>query len=229
MVKYCSVTCQKSHRPTHKKECKKRAAELHDEALFKQPPPRDDCPICFLELPFSGNKTTYKPCCGKILCDGCMYASAVDIDEGPCPFCREPMSRSIEEEKRRTEKRMEVNDPKAFVVMGLDYAMGEMGLPQDTAKAIELWRKAIELGSNDAHFCLGDFYFRGTGVELNRKKAKHHMEIAAIAAWLSGAYLKMIFITLMAKLPVIIIMRVTNNRSTNYSAPTTHCLHSRMI
>eukprot|EP00984_Skeletonema_dohrnii_P010457 scaffold4065_cov161-Skeletonema_dohrnii-CCMP3373.AAC.2 len=35
LVRYCSVKCQKEHRPQHKKECKKRAAELHDELLFK--------------------------------------------------------------------------------------------------------------------------------------------------------------------------------------------------
>eukprot|EP00985_Skeletonema_marinoi_P010065 scaffold4743_cov161-Skeletonema_marinoi.AAC.1 len=31
LVRYCSVKCQKQHRPKHKKECKKRAAELRDE------------------------------------------------------------------------------------------------------------------------------------------------------------------------------------------------------
>ena len=31
MVKYCNATCQKAHRPQHKKECKKRAAELKRE------------------------------------------------------------------------------------------------------------------------------------------------------------------------------------------------------
>ena len=34
MVKYCNRECQIAHRPQHKKECKKRAAELHDEKLF---------------------------------------------------------------------------------------------------------------------------------------------------------------------------------------------------
>eukprot|EP00984_Skeletonema_dohrnii_P007364 scaffold2671_cov81-Skeletonema_dohrnii-CCMP3373.AAC.4 len=46
-VRYCGVKCQKEHRPQHKKECKKRAAELRDEILFKQPESSDlgDCPI----------------------------------------------------------------------------------------------------------------------------------------------------------------------------------------
>ena len=34
MVKYCNRDCQIAHRPQHKKECKKRAAELHDMKLF---------------------------------------------------------------------------------------------------------------------------------------------------------------------------------------------------
>src|SRR6056300_476560 len=48
MVQYCSVDCQKAHRPQHKRECKKRAAEIFDKDLFKQPPQKEDCPICFL-------------------------------------------------------------------------------------------------------------------------------------------------------------------------------------
>ena len=37
LVKYCGVECQKEHRKMHEKGCKKRAAELRDELLFKQP------------------------------------------------------------------------------------------------------------------------------------------------------------------------------------------------
>jgi hypothetical protein len=33
------------------KPCKQCAAELHDEAIFKEPPPKEDCPICFLPMP----------------------------------------------------------------------------------------------------------------------------------------------------------------------------------
>eukprot|EP00984_Skeletonema_dohrnii_P028597 scaffold18652_cov83-Skeletonema_dohrnii-CCMP3373.AAC.1 len=47
-ARYCSVKCQKDHRPKHKGACKKRAAELRDELLFKQPESSHfgDCPIC---------------------------------------------------------------------------------------------------------------------------------------------------------------------------------------
>jgi hypothetical protein len=46
-VRYCSVKCQKEHRSQHKRECKKRAAELRDEILFKQRESshKGDCPI----------------------------------------------------------------------------------------------------------------------------------------------------------------------------------------
>ena len=47
LVKYC----QRNHWSKHKKQCKQRAAELRDEALFKDPPAREDCQICFLPMP----------------------------------------------------------------------------------------------------------------------------------------------------------------------------------
>ena len=50
-VKYCGATCQRKHWSTHKKLCKLRAAELRDKALFKDPPAKEDCPICFLPMP----------------------------------------------------------------------------------------------------------------------------------------------------------------------------------
>ena len=50
-VKYCNAKCQRNHWAKHKKRCERRAAELCDEALFKDPPPKEDCPICFLPMP----------------------------------------------------------------------------------------------------------------------------------------------------------------------------------
>ena len=77
-VKYCNAACKKKHRHKHKKDCEEhvrlaaeRAAKLHDEKLFKQPPPNEDCPICFLMIPSLH-------CCGKVICSGCVYAPVYD-------------------------------------------------------------------------------------------------------------------------------------------------------
>ena len=50
-AKYCNAKCQRKHWATHKADCKRRAAELRDEALFKDPTPKEECPICFLPMP----------------------------------------------------------------------------------------------------------------------------------------------------------------------------------
>ena len=70
LVKYCNRDCQIAHRPQHKKACKKRAAELYDEALFNETPPREECPICMLPLPLNAAQVQFKSCCGKIICGG---------------------------------------------------------------------------------------------------------------------------------------------------------------
>jgi len=36
------------------------------------PPSRDECPICFVPLPIDDKATFYRPCCGKIICKGCI-------------------------------------------------------------------------------------------------------------------------------------------------------------
>jgi len=36
------------------------------------PPSRDECPICFIPLPIDDKSTCYRPCCGKIICKGCI-------------------------------------------------------------------------------------------------------------------------------------------------------------
>ena len=72
---YCNAACKKKHRSKHKKQCERRVVELHDEALFKEPPPQDgDCPICFLRLPILARGQSYMACCGKVLCTGCCHA-----------------------------------------------------------------------------------------------------------------------------------------------------------
>ena len=111
-VRYCSVKCQKNHRPKHKKACKKRAAELRDELLFKQPESthRGDCPICMIPLPLDPEKSTMMTCCSKVVCGGCDHANLIRemqaklVDK--CPFCRKPAP-TKEEAEENMMKRIE--------------------------------------------------------------------------------------------------------------------------
>ena len=64
-AKYCNAACKKRHRTKHKKKCERRVAELHDIELFKQPSPREDCPIYMLPFPSLVSGSKYFTCCGK--------------------------------------------------------------------------------------------------------------------------------------------------------------------
>lgn len=183
----------------HKKECRKRAAEVHDEKLFKQPPPPEDCPICFLPAPMHVIPSTFKSCCGKLICCGCIYEmrerGRKDKEVPLCPFCRtpEPSIRSknfgpYEEENKRLEKLMELGYAEAFFNYGCYYKTGEYGKPQDYEKANELWLKAGELGSANSYTNLGYSYENGLGVEIDKKKAKHYFELAAMSGNLMARY-----------------------------------------
>jgi hypothetical protein len=114
LVNYCNRDCQIAHRSHHKKACKKRAAELHDEALFKEPT-REECPICMLTLPLYENHTgaTFRSCCGKDICNGCEFAMDESGAKGLCPFCKSPPSKSNEEEVKRVMKLMEKGNANA--------------------------------------------------------------------------------------------------------------------
>ena len=180
LVKYCNRECQIAHRPQHKRECKKRAAELYDEKLFKEVEP-DECPICLLPMPISSDDTTIESCCGKRICNGCVYA--MNMSEGGadlCAFCRTPTQSSDEEEIERTKNLMDKGNAEAFLLLAGYYAHGSRGLVQDWAKARELTQKAGELGCAGGYYNLASLYSNGTGIEVDKKKAKHYFELAAI-------------------------------------------------
>ena len=182
MVKYCNASCQKAHRPMHKKECRKRAIELHDEAAFKQPPPRNECPICYQPLPLDNCDISYQVCCGKILCMGCIYADATKNNSDNCPFCRAPDAHISDGEYiERLKKRVEADDSTAIYNLGSFYSRGGMGLQQDKGKAMELWLRAGKLGCVEVYHNLGTcYYLNGEGVKRDIKKAKYYWELAAM-------------------------------------------------
>ena len=181
LVKYCSVDCQKNHRPQHKRACRKRLAELHDDDLFKQPDSSHfgECSICCLPLSLDPEKSTLMGCCCKLICNGCERANTKhEREQGlqhRCAFCREPAPTSEEEYNKRIMKRIKKKDPVAMTAMGKQHEKEE-----EYGKAAEYYTKAAELGDANAHFLLGALYYEGNGVEKDEKKMVFHWEQGAI-------------------------------------------------
>jgi len=202
MVKYCNAACKKKHRSKHKKDCEEhirlaaeRAAKLHDEKLFKQPPPQySDCPICFLRLPYLGTGSIYMICCGKTICSGCFNAPLYDnqgneVDNEKCPFCRTPWPTTDEVIINRLKKRIEAGDARAIYNIGVFYRDGKNGYPVDHTKALEFFHRAGELGHAISYACIGyeyDEFNRGVGVD--KKKATHYYELAAMGGEVVARY-----------------------------------------
>ena len=53
-------------------------------------------------------------------------------------------------------------------------------MPRDGAKASELYLKAGEIGCAKAYFNLGNAYYYGRGVTIDKKKARHYYDLAAM-------------------------------------------------
>ncbi len=181
LVKYCSVDCQKNHRSQHKKACKKRAAEIRDDNLFKQPEESHlgECPICCLPLSLDETKLSINSCCCKYICRGCVYAHQKRETElgleNKCPFCRELMADNQEEGIHNYMERAKANDPLALFRMGV-----ECDREENYEGAFQYYKKAAELGSVEAHYNLSISYGEGKGVEKDIKKKIYHLEEAAI-------------------------------------------------
>ena len=181
LVRYCSDAWRELHRPEHAAMCKKRAAELRDELLFKQPESshHGDCPICSLPLSLDLSKSSTNTCCSKVICKGCVYANRIRAKEmnlfPSCPFCRQPVPNTEREMNERRKIRSKANDPAAISFAGLEQReKGNYGI------AFANFTKAAELGHVEAHRQLSIMYELGLGVEQDEGKAIHHLEEAAI-------------------------------------------------
>ena len=281
LVKYCNRDCQISHRAKHKKECRKRAAELRrtggsntssnsnvnelsegisdvsisgsvsaastntadkkmstsyeqnnteqncnkkngspnltmtdelaeeikqiemaydigkmdisDDKLFADPPPKDECPLCMQPMPNHSNaigdcgpSRTYNVCCGTTICDGCTEHFLDNMESGDlkdcCPFCRVSIPKTNEELAERVKNRVKEkeNDAEAWYLLASFYCSGRQGLPMDRNKALELWKRAAELGSTRAHWDLGVTYYYGKGVDKDHRKGMYHFKLGAM-------------------------------------------------
>ena len=206
LVSYCNAKCKKKHRSKHKKQCRRHVAELRDKALFKDPPPKEECPICFLLMPVqliccillppatitsvplydfaiantelaSKGIRTYYPCCGKSVCKGCVHSFSKSGHHDKCPFCNSYRRKTEEERIQEMMRRVEANDATSINLMADSYYEGLNGVQQDRTAAMELYARSAGLGCGLAHSKFACIYHEGGDL----KKAKFHFEAAAMA------------------------------------------------
>jgi len=105
-----------------------------------------------------------------------------------CAFCRTPYATSNNEEIKRINKLIDKGNAEALYTLGGCYENGFGGLSQDYQRGNELYLKAGELGCANGYFNLGNAYEKGRGVEMevNKKKAKHYYELAAMGGSVSA-------------------------------------------
>jgi len=125
---------------------------------------------------------SHYPCCGKFICKGCVQSFCKSGNQGNCSFCKSERLNQItgyhtdEERIEELMNRIEKNDASALCEMSRIYYSGLRGVQQDRVKAMELLKKAAELGSSESHFSLGSLYDQGGYL----KKAKFHYEAVAL-------------------------------------------------
>jgi hypothetical protein len=132
------------------------------------------------ELAFTTMETEeYYSCCGKSICRGCIHSFKMAGNVGKCPFCNaEKVCKTYGESVAEMMKRVEAQDAGAMNQLAQNYYFGGSDLQQDPAKAMELWKQAVALGSSQAHFYLAEAYHHDLE---DLKKAQFHYEAAAVA------------------------------------------------
>lgn len=204
LSKDCSKECQVSSWPEHKKACKQRAAELHDEELFKEPPLKEECPICFVPLESDAGRSNFQLCCGKEICNGCLHAMEREglqhwkaggsledaMDKTNCPYCRAQCHDTDAEGMERLNKLLEKdpNNAHAIHFLAFQYQNGAMGLEQNTAMANELWNKAAKFGFPDSLNSVANSYNLGRGITRSTKTALKYYELAAMKGHIQARY-----------------------------------------
>lgn len=139
-----------------------------DKDLFKDPPPREDCPVCFIPMELWANGGSlyfhqnifYLPCCGKMMCVGCFDRVLKEIKlrtlKNKCILCNTPIprewykTRSIEKIDARVLKNALSTSPHPRV---LGYTPTP-GYPK-TNKELELLERGAKAGSIDASYYVG--------------------------------------------------------------------------
>mmetsp|Transcript_17803 Transcript_17803/g.40189 ORF Transcript_17803/g.40189 Transcript_17803/m.40189 type:complete len:330 (+) Transcript_17803:129-1118(+) len=119
--------------------------QWNDSGLWTMPKERSECPLCLIPLPLpKTGQTNFYPCCGQIICSGCVLAASdAGLDE-KCPFCRAPslgMSTYMERMKVRAAK----DDPEALSELGKLFILRGKEFQKTWAKALNCCRSQSKL------------------------------------------------------------------------------------
>ena len=172
--------------------------EVKGADLFAPLPPTEDCAICLVPLSRMATNLVYEPCCGNMICVGCVEENEALIkkqnEKNPgkklvfaCPFCRE-LKPSSDEYVRRLEVRATKNDYIALTKIGTYFMEGERGLPKDDLKALDCWIRAVELGPPEACVKIGHIYNKGNGVAVDKERAALFMKVGALRGNIVARY-----------------------------------------
>jgi len=149
------------------------------------PPSRDECPICFIPLPIDDKSTCYRPCCGKIICKGCI-ADQIQMfirDSGDemqeemikaldqCMFCRTNMYGKSDELNRAA---AENNRPEGMFRVGQLYLADEK-----KQEGIKWLKRATVLGCGKAAEKIGDLHLEDENSDIHETQACFYFNKAA--------------------------------------------------
>ena len=173
------------------RRCEECGAEGNQLVLMKKGRERseeDECPICNLPLPLDSKQSTFRPCCMKEVCTGCVLAALKRGMRRDCPFCRTPLPEDDSQILGMIQKRADAGDPMAIYYLGQQYDFGRLGLEKDVTRAVELYERAAELGLKDSHYNLGCLYDKGTEVQKDTARAIRHYEAAAMSGQVNARF-----------------------------------------
>ena len=151
--------------------------------LFAPLPPTDDCAICLVPLPYVFSETSYQACCGNRICWACHMENEESINKQnkektagkklafTCPFCREPVPTGVPGSVHMLQARCLQNDHNALRLMGEFYRNGDFELAKDDLKALDCYIRAVELGSDAACTDIGNGYYEGNKLAVNKERA----------------------------------------------------------
>ncbi|EJK60270.1 hypothetical protein THAOC_19408 [Thalassiosira oceanica] len=167
--------------PVTEEELMNSGHELHESYT---------CPLCCLPMALPVTKhSTFKPCCMKQVCDGCILASYQRGMGETCAFCRTPTPDSDAAKLALVRRRVDAKDPKANNVLADICYRGNYGLQdkyfaivrigegveKDVARGIRHWQQAAIHGHPESRFMLGCHEHD----EGNHELAVQHLMISA--------------------------------------------------